>query len=326
MGSEIIPPGEATPAEIEEQFTRRFTSAYRRGVESIVEAGQVLIECQEHFGRGQWQLWVEFSTPVSIRTAQQLMRIAADPNIRRMVSNADHAKHVSHLPQDRNTLLEICGMEEERFDGLVEAGTIHAEMRRGDVRRALVDQSHGGSAPSLDELPDGKYRSILADPPWAFETHGPHGKGRSPENHYPVMSATDIINLNVMQCLADDCALFLWVTSENLKWAPAVMASWGFELVSTAFVWVKDGHPGLGYWTRKGSEICLLGKRGSPKRLAKDVAEVIHAPRGRHSEKPAEVYERIERLVPGPYLELFAREPREGWDAWGNDPALEPSE
>lgn len=77
-----------------------------------------------------------------------------------------------------------------------------------------------------------------------------------------------------------------------------------------------------GYWTRKGAELCLLGKRGSPSPRAKDVAEVVHAPRGRHSEKPEAVYERIERLAAGPYLELFARGTRPGWAAWGNDPAL----
>lgn len=319
MGSEIIEPGQQTPREIEEQFTRRFAVAYRRGLESILEAGRVLIECREHFGHGQWQAWVEFSTPVSIRTAQELMRIAGDHNINRYIQ--PNASHDSHLPQDRRTLIELCGMEEEQFDGLVDAGTIHAEMKRGDVRIALTEQRHT-EPPPLPELPADKFRAILADPPWRFESFG-EGNTRAADNHYPTMSLVEIEMYPVMNVAADDAVLFLWVTSENIKHAPRIMIQWGFELVSTGFVWAKEGPPGLGYWTRKSAEICLLGTRGHPRRLSKDVAEVIHAPRGPHSEKPDEVYERIERLVPGPYLELFARRKREGWAVHGNDPELE---
>ena len=139
----------------------------------------------------------------------------------------------------------------------------------------------------------------------------------SPEAHYPTLSVGEIALLPIMNLAADDSLLFLWVTSENLHRAGMVMYSWGFDLRTTAFVWCK-GTFGLGYWTRKGAEICLLGIRGKPKRQAADVPEVITAPRGAHSAKPEEVYGRIERLVSGPYIELFARDRRPGWDAWGN--------
>ena len=79
---------------------------------------------------------------------------------------------------------------------------------------------------------------------------------------------------------------------------------------------------GLGYWTRANPEMCLLGTRGSPKRLAKDVRRLVVTPRREHSRKPDEVYDRIERLAAGPYLEVFAREGRPGWDAWGNQAGL----
>jgi N6-adenosine-specific RNA methylase IME4 len=74
---------------------------------------------------------------------------------------------------------------------------------------------------------------------------------------------------------------------------------------------------GLGKWTRQNSERCLLATRGHPHRLHADVPELIVAPRREHSRKPGEARERIERLVAGPYLELFARDSRAGWDAWG---------
>ncbi len=297
-----------------------FEAKFRRGAAYFVECGTLLIEVRHEMVRGRFIRWIEERLPISKRTAQQFMQIARDGNIRRYVENANHD---SLLPPDKAILTELCGMEPEQFDSLAGAGVIHAEMRRGDLKRHLVQAQHGGTGRAdPPALPDGKYGVILADPPWAFETRGEGGKGRSAENHYPTMSVDEIGDRIILDLAADDCALFLWVTSDRLPAALDVMTRLSFRYASTAFVWVKEGAPGLGYWTRKGAELCLLGARGSPKRLAADVAEVVHAPRGRHSEKPEEVYERIERLVAGPYLELFARKPRPGWDAWGNDPAL----
>jgi N6-adenosine-specific RNA methylase IME4 len=76
---------------------------------------------------------------------------------------------------------------------------------------------------------------------------------------------------------------------------------------------------GLGYWTRANTEPCLLATRGKPKRLNADVRQGIIAPRREHSRKPEGIHFRIERLVAGPYVELFARETRPGWDCWGNE-------
>jgi N6-adenosine-specific RNA methylase IME4 len=101
------------------------------------------------------------------------------------------------------------------------------------------------------------------------------------------------------------------------------MEAWGFTYKTVAFVWVKTtkaGTPatGMGFWTRSNAEIVLLGTRGHPKRLAKNVGQIILAPRGEHSVKPEEVQDRIEALVPGPYLELFARRARPGWACHGD--------
>ena len=76
---------------------------------------------------------------------------------------------------------------------------------------------------------------------------------------------------------------------------------------------------GMGYWTRSNAELCLLATRGNPMRMNADVNQIVMTPRLAHSEKPDEVYDRIRRLVSGPYLEMFARKEREGWDAWGNE-------
>jgi N6-adenosine-specific RNA methylase IME4 len=109
-----------------------------------------------------------------------------------------------------------------------------------------------------------------------------------------------------------------------------VMAAWGFTYKTIGFVWAKTTsrtdmswapkyHMGLGYWTRANVEIVLLGVRGKPKRTGKGVRQLIVAPKREHSRKPDEFYERAERLCDGPYLELFSRQSRPGWSAFGNE-------
>ncbi len=167
-----------------------------------------------------------------------------------------------------------------------------------------------------------KYGAILADPPWLFETYSAKGKGRSAERHYRCMSFKDILALEIPA--AEDCVLFLWVTDPYLEKAMGVINAWGFKYKTVAFTWVKTNKSdepwtGMGFWTRANPEQCLLATRGHPSRVRNDVAQLIIAPRREHSRKPDEIYHRIERLVAGPYLELFARQRRDGWDATGDE-------
>ena len=129
-------------------------------------------------------------------------------------------------------------------------------------------------------------------------------------------------------------ARLLWACDPLLDKAFEVLAAWGFTFKTVGFYYVKVARglrpvTGMGYWTRANPEICLLGTRGKPERLSKGVQrlileltfedKVILAPRTEHSEKPLEAYDRIEKLVAGPYLELFARHARPGWHQWGNE-------
>jgi N6-adenosine-specific RNA methylase IME4 len=181
---------------------------------------------------------------------------------------------------------------------------------------------------------EGGWRCILADPPWQFQTWSAKGQGRSAERHYPTMSLAEIKALPVKAIAAPDCWLFLWCTSSFVALGAhiPIMESWGFRPSSIGLVWVKtprDGRPilsdkdlpsGLGFTFRRNVELCMLGRRGNPKRLSKAVREVIMAPRYRHSEKPPEVHRRIEAFCSGPYIELFARGPGQpGWSVWGDE-------
>tara|TARA_Y100000034_G_scaffold80282_1_gene96328 strand:+ start:161 stop:577 length:417 start_codon:yes stop_codon:yes gene_type:complete len=128
----------------------------------------------------------------------------------------------------------------------------------------------------------------------------------------------------------ESCALFMWVSDPMLKEAMILINAWGFTYKTVAFTWVKtrsdelfydeaSSGMGMGYWTRSNPEMCLLATRGRPQRIEKGVRQLIIAPRREHSRKPDEVYGLIERLVPGPYLEIFARHMHPGWDSFGQE-------
>lgn len=174
------------------------------------------------------------------------------------------------------------------------------------------------------------YKVIYADPPWSFATYSRKGKGRSPEAYYDCMSLADIKALPVAEWAARDCVLLLWTTDPLLEKAFEVIDAWGFTYKTVGFHWVKlnksatepvygtsSFFTGLGFWTRANPEICLLATRGSPRRRRPDVPKLIVSPRREHSRKPDEVYDRIEALCEGPYLEMFARSERPGWFPWG---------
>lgn len=192
----------------------------------------------------------------------------------------------------------------------------------------------------FSNLPKGHFGAILADPPWRFEVwsgetavqkRGSKTTYKPAQVHYDTMSIAELSALPVADLAAPDCALFLWITWPMLREAVSIIEAWGFAYKTCAFNWMKAHGTQInlfddeiiplmkmGYWTRASSEVCLLGTRGKPKRLNADVRQGIIAPVRDHSRKPDGIHERIERLVAGPYLELFARQKREGWTAWGN--------
>ena len=176
-----------------------------------------------------------------------------------------------------------------------------------------------------NDFPTKKYGVIYADPPWQFKLRSDKGKDKSPERHYPCMPIADIIRLPVNRIAEDNAVLLMWVVDPLLDQAFKVIDAWGFKFKTVGFTWAKTNRKklgfftGLGYWTRGNPEMCLLATKGRPKRKAMDVAQLVVAQRGRHSEKPL-LHKDIERLVDGPYIELFARKkPFDNWDYWGNE-------
>jgi len=184
-------------------------------------------------------------------------------------------------------------------------------------------------------FPNKKYSIILADPPWTFKTYSLKGKEKkSAELHYNCMNLDDIYNLPIQSISANNCILFLWVTSPMLIQGLETIKNWGFTYKTIAFNWFKKNKIadswfwGLGYWTRQNTELCLLATKGNPIRINKGISQVIDfdqfdtepiATKVReHSRKPDEVRNRIVQLCGNlPRIELFARGSYDGWDTWG---------
>jgi len=176
-----------------------------------------------------------------------------------------------------------------------------------------------------------KYRTIYLDPPWAEVGGGKICRGA--QAHYPLMKTSEIIKLcrDVLRDKVDTNAhMYLWVTNNFLPDGLEVMKALGF-VYKTCITWNKrdeygNGNIGLGQYYRGVSELCLFGVKGvlpyrtdteTGKRLQGITA--FYAPRQEHSRKPDFMYEMIEKVSYPPYIELFARGKRRGWDVWGNE-------
>lgn len=201
----------------------------------------------------------------------------------------------------------------------------------GEVTGMVRDPDVMPASSPFAGLPRKHFKIISADAPWTFVTRSAKGKGRSAERHYACMSIDDIKLLPVSALAAPDCMLFFWVTDPFLEIGLDVISAWGFRYKTVGFTWAKvnrsvgffgyapdDFFTGMGYYTRANPEQCLLATRGNPKRIAKDVRQLIVSPRREHSRKPDEAYARMKQLCGDvPALELFARTERPGWTSWG---------
>lgn len=177
-----------------------------------------------------------------------------------------------------------------------------------------------------------RYSTIVADPPWEYPEGFALGTGHLERGDkggvevrplpYPSMSVKEICSLAV-QGLADrDCRLFLWTTNRYLRPAFTVLRCWGFSYKQT-LVWHKKTMNLPAHVAPNSAEFVLVGVRGKPERLQPMPSAVIATTRGgqrpQHSEKPECWMDYFEAVSPGPYLELFARRNRFGWDTWGNE-------
>lgn len=163
------------------------------------------------------------------------------------------------------------------------------------------------------------YDIIVSDPPWKFASNSAAKPGRNAMRHYDCMPDAEIAALPVAEWAAPNALLFMWTTAPMLARSMPILSAWGFKYVSS-LIWDK-GRIGTGFWVRNRHEIVLMGKRGKfpCPRSAPFADSIIASPRREHSRKPDELQDRIDAVWPAQTkLELFARQSRLGWDAWGN--------
>ena len=228
------------------------------------------------------------------------------------------------IPQvEASRCVELARLPRQEFEQHISSvKEAEGEVSTSAVLRHIVASRRGsangsGARPS-PPLPAGTFSVLYADPPWQYEFGA--SSDRAVERHYPTLTIEQIRALPVPTIAAPDAILFLWATSPKLAESLAVMEAWGFSYRSS-MVWVKGGL-GMGYYARINHEFLLIGRKGAHPAPQEGLrpGSVITQPKGRHSEKPIRFYELIEQMYPeAQKVELFARQQRDGWTAWGNE-------
>ena len=160
---------------------------------------------------------------------------------------------------------------------------------------------------------DPPYSTIVADPPWRY---GSAATKADASKHYSTMALEDICALPVADLAADDAHLWLWSLNGMMEEAHQVVRAWGFRAI-TMLTWCKT-QPGVGYYVRSNTEHAIFATRGHPMVPENKATASWHVwKRGAHSAKPDAFIDLVEQVSPPPYVELFCRRPRLGWDSWG---------
>lgn len=159
-----------------------------------------------------------------------------------------------------------------------------------------------------------RFGVIAIDPPWQYEKRAEDTTHRG-RNQYPDMHVNEIKALPIALGAEPDCVLWLWTTNAFMREAFECLDAWGFSQ-KTILTWAKD-RMGVGDWLRGQTEHCILAVRGKPIVTLTNQTTLLHAPLREHSRKPDEFYALVEALCPGSKVEMFARERRKGWQAWG---------
>ena len=218
----------------------------------------------------------------------------------------------------------IAGIPEDLFEEHVEntmaraaelttAGVLQLAKRQERKQQQKKYGTKKYKATPLSALPTNHYGTIYADPPWPYANHASRAAA---VNHYPTMSIDEICRLPVLERAKTQAHLWLWTTNSFLREAFTVIDAWGFDYKST-LVWIKP-QLGLGNYLRVAHEFFLIASRGNLAGRATDQRSWVEHDRLEHSKKPKVFRTIVEKISPGPYLELFARSAAAGWDTWGN--------
>jgi N6-adenosine-specific RNA methylase IME4 len=279
---------------LQNQLARRNLTDYLRGIAAL-EYEQTIAEiARDNQGK---------RTDLSPKLAKSLKPIDTREQVARMAG-------LSHGTLDKVRLIREKATEEEKMK-------LSTPGSKLSIHQVFIKIRQRELRTDTPAFPNNRFGVIYADPPYKFQFV--ESRFKAVENHYATMTFDMLAALPVSSLAADDSVLLLWAPAAILEQALQLVSRWGFTYRSCA-VWVKD-KIGMGYYFRNQHEHLLIAVKGNPPvpRPENRRSSVITAPRTEHSRKPDEVYELIERMYPNfSKIELFARQARKGWTAWGN--------
>lgn len=251
-----------------------------------------------------------------VRTAKQLLDHGAPELVDAVESgrvSVSAAADVSELPQSEQREIVARGEAEilQAAKQIRESRAVERRQRNDELR---------GAAMALDP-PSGKFRCIVIDPPWEVEKYERDVRpNQSGDLDYPTLTHEQIANFGVGGMASEDgCHLFCWTTQKHLPATLSIIEQWGFRYCLT-MVWHKNGGPQPFGLPQYNCEFVVYARSGAPDfRDTKQFFTCFNAPRREHSRKPEEFYELIERVTYGPRIDIFSREPRPGFDQFGNE-------
>ena len=252
--------------------------------------------------------------PVSQRIDAREKGRAADKAATLFNTNRDYITVGKKLVTDHPDLAEEVRAGETTINQAKREVRKRTRQKRREENSALVAQAQDPK----DLLGTAPFATIVIDPPWDYADGGLgddlFGKANPP---YSTMPIHEIRELSVGELADTDCHAYLWVPNQFLHKGVELLEGWDFRYV-TCLTWCKPGI-GLGHYYRNSTEHILFGVKGSQGLERKDVGTWFQWPRPKreHSAKPPEFFELVESCSPGPRLEMFAREEREGWTSWG---------
>jgi len=279
--------------------------SWRKGVESIIETGQRLLEIKEQFKdeQGKWSALLgrggnEPLLPFAKSQAYNLMKVANDERI---------VRHVGQMPPDSNALGKLAALSDDRFYDLLEKGGIHPGMKRNEASaETRTERKEDDEARIMNLQPvEGKFKTIIIDPPWDYEWLSLAGRAAP---GYATMTHEELMALDVDQWADDNCHIYIWVTNNFMARGCELMTQWGFQH-KTVLTWVKP-RMGLGSYFRNTTEHVLFGVKGELRTRSDSIVTHFEGPMGEHSAKPQEFYDLVETASYPPYGECFQRENR----------------
>jgi len=306
-------------AEIDENLMRNDLT--------VLEQGEHLARRQELIGRnvGRYEvpngrtvlplkttLEIAKEAGITEASAQKRMQVARNivPEVKDIIRNTEIANSTTQLLE----LARLAPEEQVEVAKKVADGAFSIAESLKKIAKDKREEMH--SEKRNRALPEGKFSVIYADPPWQYDNSG---FNESADNQYPTMPVEDICELPISKLADKTTVLFLWATNPLLPEALRVLNSWGFEY-KTNIAWIKDMGRGKGWYLKSKHELLLIGVKPESPHPAERPDSCFEADRGTvHSRKPERAYEIIESMYPGNKIELFSRNHREGWEAWGNE-------